>query len=72
VINTSSIKALREGSDNGLGDEMACRKNIGRNTAILAYTLKMGGMSVHLLEASSLRALAAPLSLCSRRLTRMS
>ena len=76
VMKTSSTRALREGSDNGLGDEMACRKNIGRNTATSAHhpTKRRNGgdCHLHLLEASSLRAFAAPLSLCSRRLTRMS
>ena len=72
MMKTSSIKAFKDGSERGLGDEMACRKNMGRNTAPLDHTLDMDGMDVHLLEASSLRALAAPLSLCSRRLTRMS
>ena len=36
VMNTSTISALSEGSDNGLGEEMACRKKIGRNTDWLA------------------------------------
>lgn len=40
VMNTSSIKALSEGRESGLGDEMACRKNIGRNTVhqLLEFT----------------------------------
>jgi hypothetical protein len=32
VIKTSSIKAFKDGSERGLGEEMACRKKIGRNT----------------------------------------
>jgi hypothetical protein len=72
VMNTSSMRALSEGSERGLGDDMACRKKIGRNTATSAGHRDWWEMKLHLLEASSLRALAAPLSLCSRRLTRIS
>jgi len=46
VMKTSSIKALSEGSDSGLGDEMACRKNIGRNTAHQLIILSRHEMEV--------------------------
>jgi hypothetical protein len=72
VINTSTIRALREGRDSGLGEEMACRKKIGRNTVSLACITIEWYSKLHLLEASSRRALDAPLSLCSLRLTRAS
>jgi len=39
VINTSSIRAFSEGSERGLGEEIACRKNIGRNTELSALFL---------------------------------
>jgi len=38
-MNTSSIRAFKDGSDRGLGEEIACRKNIGRNTELSALFL---------------------------------
>lgn len=39
-MNTSTISALSEGSESGLGEEMACKKKIGRNTDWLAVVLR--------------------------------
>jgi hypothetical protein len=38
VMNTSATSALSEASERALGEEMACRKNSGRNTALSAWS----------------------------------